>query len=135
LQFLGYVIDVLWHGVVFPGAEPRTKGDMVRHLATVHLPLYVGAASVFVSTSTLFLRRLRRSTPGTPLSIAFAGAVVSAGAEAGHAYSHLQLDTHSGPVAGTLSIIGFVVVIIAMSVCSRSRGRGGAGAPEDRRAA
>src|SRR6266550_6085339 len=83
-----------------------------------HLPLYIGAASVLVATSRALLRQVKRSATGIALPIAFAGAVLSATAEAWHAYSHLRLDTHSAPVAGVLSVIGFLVVVIAMAVSS-----------------
>jgi len=118
LQFLGYVLDATWHGLLNPGVEPQTPSEMARHLSTVHLPLYIGAASVLVSTARALLRQVRRSATGIGLPIAFAGAVLSATAEAWHAYSHLRLDTHSAPVAGILSVIGFLVVVIAMSLSS-----------------
>ena len=114
VQFLGYLIDVAWHGLLSPGVEPATTGDMMRHLATVHLPLYVGAAGVLISTATALLQSIRRSSTGIALPVAFIGAVVASGAEAWHAYAHLHLDTHSAPAAGILSVIGFVVVVIAM---------------------
>jgi cytochrome bd-type quinol oxidase subunit 2 len=123
LQFLGYVLDATWHGLLNPGVEPKTTGEMARHLSTVHLPLYIGAASVLVATSRALLRRVRRSAAGIALPIAFAGAVLSATAEAWHAYSHLRLDTHSAPVAGTLSVVGFLVVVIAMLLSSVRRRR------------
>jgi len=123
VQFLGYVVDAVWHGLVNPGVEPTTVGEMTRHLGTVHLPLYIGAASMLASTSGALLCQMRRSSTGITPPIAFAGAVLSAGAEAWHAYSHLRLDTHSAPVAGTLSVIGFVVVVIGMSVSSWERRR------------
>jgi hypothetical protein len=135
VQFLGYVVDAVWHGLLNPGVEPTTVGEMARHLGTVHLPLYIGAASVLVSTSGALLRQRRRSSTGIALPIAFAGAVLSAGAEAWHAYSHLRLDTHSAPVAGTLSVLGFVVVVIGMSVSSWERRRRAARTTEQRRAA
>ena len=56
-------------------------------------------------------------------AIAFAGAVLSAGAEAWHAVAHLRLDTHSAPLAGILSVVGFVVVAAAMVAAARA-GRG-----------
>jgi len=123
VQFLGYLIDVVWHGLLRPGVEPTTVGEMVRHLITVHLPLYIGALSLVVSTSRALLEQITRSRPGLALPIAFAGAVVSVTAEAWHAYSHLRLDTHSAPVAGTLSAIGFLVVVVAMSLSARTRRR------------
>jgi len=123
LQFLGYVLDATWHGLLNPGVEPKTTGEMARHLSTVHLPLYIGAASVLVATSRALLRRVKRSAAGIALPIAFAGAVLSATAEAWHAYSHLRLDTHSAPVTGTLSVVGFLVVVIAMLLSSVRRRR------------
>ncbi len=129
LQGLGYAFDALWHGVLRPGVEPQTYEAMLRHLLTVHLVLYLGAASVLVSTAMLLARRRRGA------AVAFAGAVLSAGAEAWHAWSHLQLDTHAGPVAGTLSFVGFLVVLVAMAVSGRRRRREAAEADRDRRAA
>src|SRR2546422_10433378 len=81
LQFFGYVFDAVWHGLLSPGVEPTTVGEMVRHLGTVHLPLYIGAASVLVSTSRALLRQARRSAIGIAMTVAFAGAVLSAAAE------------------------------------------------------
>lgn len=130
LQAAGWVFDVLWHGVLSPGVEPRTVPDMVRHLATVHLPLYLGAASVLAATGTLLARRASGKAP----VVAFIGALLSAGAEAWHAYEHLQLDTHSGPIAGTLSFIGFLIVLGAMWR-DRRRQRQAADAIAGRRAA
>ena len=127
VQALGYAFDALWHGVLRPGVEPPTYEAMLRHLITVHLVLYVGAASLLISTATLLARR------GRGAAIAFAGALLSAGAEAWHAYSHLHLDTHTAPIVGALSFVGFVVVLGAM-ILSR-RGRRDAHASRDRRAA
>jgi len=108
---------------------------MVRHLGTVHLPLYIGAASVLVSTSRALLRQARRSAIGIAMTVAFAGTVLSAAAEAWHAYSHLRLDTHSAPIAGALSVIGFFVVVIAMAVSSGRWRRRTADTTNERRAA
>jgi hypothetical protein len=135
VQFLGYVFDAVWHGLLKPGLEPATVGDMVRHLSTVHLPLYIGAASVLISTSRALLYQIRRSATGIALPIALAGSALSAGAEAWHAYSHLHLDTHSAPLAGVLSVIGFLVVAIAMSLSSRQWRRRRTDTRSERRAA
>ena len=94
---------------------------MVRHLATVHLPLYVGVACVLVATLVALARSPGHAVSGLALPIAVAGAVLSAGAEAWHGYSHLQMDTHTGPVAGTLSVVGFLVVAGATWSLSRRR--------------
>ena len=135
LQAFGYGFDAVWHGLLHPGVEPTTMGAMVRHLGTVHLPLYIGAVSVLVSTSRALLRQIRRSATGIALPTAVAGAVLSAAAEAWHAASHLRLDTHSAPVAGILSAIGFLVVVIAMAVSHDRRRRRAADTTDERRAA
>jgi len=62
--------------------------------------------------------------------------VVSAGAEGWHAASHLRLDTHHAPVAGVLSFVGFLVVVVAMSLSSwAERRRAAAATSDDRRVA
>jgi hypothetical protein len=131
LQFCGYVFDVVWHGLLRPGVEPATTGEMLRHLSTIHLPLYIGALSVLASTVWAFLHERPRSTG---LAVAVAGAVVSAGSEAWHALSHLQMDTHTAPVAGILSAVGFVVVVLAITLWGR-RDRRATHTTRDRRAA
>ena len=126
LQALGYGVDAVWHGLLHPGVEPTTRSEMVRHLGTVHLPLYIGAASVLVSTSRALLHQIRRSATDLALPIAVTGAVLSTAAEAWHAYAHLRLDTHSAPMAGILSVIGFLVVVITMSLSRGDRRRAAA---------
>ena len=113
LQALGYFIDIVWHGLLSGGVEPSTFREMAHHLATVHLPLYVGCASVLVATVSALIHRTGESRSQFALAIAVAGAALSAGAEAWHAYSHLQLDTQHAPVAGILSAIGFIIVVVA----------------------
>ena len=134
VQLVGYIYDAVWHGLLRPGFEPVTRAEMARHLMTVHFPLYLGAAGVLVSTAVALLAGGRRLAGGRALPVAFAGAVLSAGAEAWHASSHLALDTHSAPVAGILSVIGFVVVLVSMSLSRRRRQRQAAES-SDRRAA
>jgi len=128
VQGLGYAFDALWHGVFRPGADPTTYEAMLRHLLSVHLPLYVGAASLLVSTSTLLARRRE-------VALAFGGALLSAGAELWHATSHLRLDTHAGPIAGTLSFVGFLIALGAMERSRRHRRRHAVDASRDRHAA
>jgi len=114
VQGLGYLFDVFWHGVLNPGREPTTVAEMVRHLATVHLPLYLGALLVLVTTARAVARQARHGAPGRAPYAALAGTVLSAGAEAWHAAEHLQLDTHTAPVAGILSAVGYLIVVGAM---------------------
>jgi membrane protein implicated in regulation of membrane protease activity len=72
---------------------------------------------------------------GVVLPIAVGGAALSVVGEAWHAYSHLRLDTHSAPLAGLLSLVGYVVAVVAVSLWARTRRRRGARRPDERRAA
>jgi len=132
LQLIGYVFDAVWHGLISPGREPRTVQEMAWHLATVHLPLYVGALAVLV---TIGLALWRRARTGPALPIAFAGALLSVAGEAWHAVSHLHLDTEHAPLAGSLSFVGFVIVVIAMLASRRGQRRAASAARDERRAA
>jgi hypothetical protein len=124
LQLVGYIVDFVWHGLATPDAEPATRRDMIRHLISVHAPLYVGAAAVLIAMLRAMAHRARRSAaPERPhalalgaLTVALAGAVLSVGAEAWHAWSHLHLDTEHAPVAGVLSLVGYLVATIATIV-------------------
>lgn len=124
LQLVGYIVDFAWHGLVAPDAEPATRRDMIRHLISVHALLYVGAACVLITILRAMAHRARRSvTPGRPhalalgsLTVALAGAVLSVGAEGWHAWSHLHLDTEHAPVAGALSLAGYLLATIATIV-------------------
>jgi hypothetical protein len=117
LQFAGLAFDGLWHGLLRPGVEPTTFIEMLIHLGTVHLPLYLGVLSVLITTGWAFVERRSGS------SIAFAGALLSTAAEAWHASIHLRLSTHGGPIAEGVAMIGFVVVVIAVWIGGRQERR------------
>jgi hypothetical protein len=114
VQLLGLAFDAVWHGLLNPDFEAVTVGEMVTHLSTVHLPIYIGVLSVLVATAWALVDQMRRSKVGVALPLAFAGALVSTAGEAWHAYTHLQLSTHSGPIAGMTAVFGFIVVITAL---------------------
>ena len=57
--------------------------------------------------------------------MALFGTILSVGSEAWHAYSHLHLDTHTAPIAGILSVVGFVIVVVATPLAGRSERRRG----------
>jgi len=107
----------VWHGLLSPSVEPTTFAEMVLHLGTVHLPLYIGVLSVLITTGWALLEE-RRSR----CAIAFAGALLSTAAEAWHASIHLRLSTRGGPIAEGVAMIGFVVVVIAVWVGERPPG-------------
>jgi hypothetical protein len=128
VQCAGLVFDVIWHGFLNPGFSPVTVPEMVRHLTTVHLPIYIGVLSVFMATAWAayrsLLARIGRSERWTATRIAFAGACISIAGEAWHAYSHLQLSTHGGAIAGMTSVVGLVVVVVTLVASGRRRRRG-----------
>jgi hypothetical protein len=78
---------------------------------------------VLFATSRGLVRDLRRAGLGVAQPIAVAGSLLAAGAEAWHAYAHLRPDTHGAPIAGSLSVVGFLVVAITMAVSGRTRRR------------
>jgi cytochrome bd-type quinol oxidase subunit 2 len=114
------VFDLAWHGLN-SDFNVVTVDQMVAHLSTVHLPLYIGVVGVLLSTAWALADQVRRAHTGVALPLAFAGAVVATTGEAWHAYSHLRLTTHSGPVAWTVALIGFVTVIVALVAAGRHR--------------
>ena len=58
---------------------------------------------------------------GIALPAAFVGALLSAAGEGWHAYSHLQLSTRSGPIAETVAVSGFILVVLALWLAGRQR--------------
>ncbi len=82
VQLGGLTFDAAWRGRLNPGFKAVTVGQMVAHLGTVHLPIYVGVVSVLLSTTWALFDRMRRSTVGVALPVAFAGALVSTAGEA-----------------------------------------------------
>ena len=126
LQLLGLAFDAVWHGLLNPDFKAETVAQMVTHLSTVHWLIYIGVLSVFVSTAWALVDQIRRSKIGVALPVAFAGAFVSMAGEIWHAYTHLQLSTHSGPIAGITSFFGFIVVVTALWLTGRHDRRGAA---------
>jgi len=118
VQLVGLGIDAVWHGLLHPGFEPETLGEMVRHLAAVHLPLYVGVGGLLVSTAWAALADARRSGISRAPLLALAGAVVQTVGEAWHAYSHLAMRPN--PIPELVGLIGFVVAIIATFISGRA---------------
>lgn len=118
VQGFGLVFDLAWHGLN-PDFKAVTVDQMVAHLSTVHLPIYIGVVGVLLSTAWALVDQVRRSRTGIALPLAFAGALVAATGEAWHAYTHLQLTTHHGPVAWIVALVGFVTVIVALVFAGR----------------
>jgi len=117
VQLIGLGIDAAWHGALSPGVEPDTLAQMVRHLATVHLPLYIGVLGLFVTAIWAAADPARRAEAGLALSLIVAGATVQLAGEVWHAYSHLAFRPNPFPeLAGFL---GLGVVIGATIVAGR----------------
>jgi hypothetical protein len=114
IQLGGLAYDAVWHGLLNPGFEAKTVDEMVNHLITVHLPIYIGVLSVLMTTAWALVDQIRQSRIGVALPVAFAGALVSTVGEIWHAHSHLQLSTHSGPIAGITAVFGFIVVVASL---------------------
>jgi hypothetical protein len=133
VQLGGLAFDAVWHGLLNPDFEARTIDEMVSHLSTVHLPIYIGVLSVLVTTAWALVDQIRRSKIGIALPIAFAGALISTAGEIWHAYTHLQLSTHSGAIAGITSSFGFIVVVTALWLAGRHNRRRAADDVDKRR--
>lgn len=121
VEALGLAVDALWHGLVHGDFEAKTAAEMMRHLATVHLPLYIGVLGLLVSTTWAVFASARRAKIGLALPSALVGAVVQTIGEAWHAYSHLELRPN--PIPELVGLIGLLAVIIAM-LASRRAGDG-----------
>jgi hypothetical protein len=121
VEIIGLSVDAVWHGLIGAEIEPQTRGEMVRHLATVHLVLCVGVGMLFLATAWA------ARPGGRALAVAFAGAAVQLVGEVWHAYSHLQFRPNPFPeLAG---FVGLAVVIVVTIVA----GRGARGAAIERR--
>ena len=120
VQLIELGLDAVWHGALSRGVEPETFAEMVRHLATVHLPLYIGVLGLFVSAIWAAADPGQRAETGLALPLIVAGATVQLAGEVWHAYSHLTFRPNPFPeLAG---FIGLVVVIGATIVAGRHRG-------------
>lgn len=118
VQLAGLVVDIVWHAL-HSDFEPRTVEQMMVHLGTVHIPIYVGVLCVLLATAWALIDQARRPPIGAAFPVAFVGALVSTAGETWHAYSHLQLDTHAGPFAAAIAFSGFLIVVAAMWISGR----------------
>jgi FtsH-binding integral membrane protein len=133
LELAGLAFDAVWHAM-HPEFAAATRAEMIEHLSSVHLPIYLGVFCVVLTTALALLDQIERSEPGVVLPIAFAGALISAAGESWHAYTHLQLRTHGGPLAAAVSFFGFLAVVSALWL-SRGHRRYAVDDIDERRAA
>jgi len=122
VQVAGLIVDILWHAL-HSDFEAKTVEQMVVHLGTIHIPIYVGVLCVLLTTAWALIDQARRPPIGAAFPVAFVGALVSIAGEAWHAFSHLQLSTNTAPIAGTVSFVGLVIVATAMWASGRRDGR------------
>ncbi len=119
VEWVGLAYDAAWHGLLNPTFEAVTVEQMIRHLSTVHLPLYIGVVGMLLSSTWALVDQLRRSETGVAVPVAFAGSLVQTAGETWHAYTHLQLTMHSGPIAFTVSFFGMLIVTSALALGGR----------------
>ncbi len=134
VQLAGLVLDIVWHAL-HTDFEAVTVDAMLVHLGTVHIPIYVGVLCVLLTTAWALVDQARRPPIGAAFPVAFVGALISASGEAWHAYTHLQLSTHGGPLAAGTSFVGFLIVVTAMWTSGRRDRRRAADDVDQRRAA
>jgi len=134
VQVAGLIVDILWHAL-HSDFEAKTVEQMVVHLGTIHIPIYVGVLCVLLTTAWALIDQARRPPIGAAFPVAFVGALVSIAGEAWHAFSHLQLSTNTAPIAGTVSFVGLVIVATAMWASGRRDGRRSPADLDQRRAA
>jgi uncharacterized BrkB/YihY/UPF0761 family membrane protein len=118
VQFAGLIVDIVWHAL-HSDFEARTVEQMAVHLGTIHIPIYVGVLCVLLATAWALIDQARRPPIGAAFPVAFVGSLISTAGEAWHAYSHLRLDTHGGPIAAAVSFTGFLIVVGAMWINGR----------------
>ena len=123
LYWAGVAYDIAWHGFIQPGFEADTFDEMLRHLGTVHLPIYLGVAALVATTGWALVDHVRRSRRGAAAPLAFVGALLAAAGEGWHAYSHLQLTTHTGPVAFFVGFVGMLIALGALIAGGRAERR------------
>lgn len=134
VQLAGLIVDLVWHAL-HSDFEAATTEQMLVHLGTVHIPIYVGVLCVLLTTAWALIDQARRPPIGAAFPVAFVGALISTAAEAAHVYRHLQLDTHGAPIAGAVSFVGFLIVAAAMWAGGRRDRRRTPGDVDQRRAA
>jgi uncharacterized BrkB/YihY/UPF0761 family membrane protein len=134
VQLAGLIVDIVWHAL-HSDFEPQTVEQMVVHLGTIHIPIYVGVLCILMTTAWALIDQARRPPIGAAFPVAFVGAVIATAGEAWHAYSHLQLSTHTASVAGAVSFAGFLIVAAAMWVSGRRDRRRKPADVDQRRAA
>jgi hypothetical protein len=90
---------------------------------------------VLITTLWAFANALRDGRAGGAWWVAALGALLSALGETWHAVMHLQLNAHTGAVAGSLSPVGLILVAGGVWRAGRRERRARAAERDQRRAA
>ena len=122
VEIIGLSVDAVWHGLIGSEIEPQTSGEMVRHLATVHLVLYVGVGMLFLATAWA-----ARHAAGGRARRRLRGRGRPAGG--GGVARLLAPAVPANPFPELAGFVGLAVVIVATIVA----GRGARGAAIERR--
>lgn len=123
LYWIGVAYDFAWHGLIGPEFEATTVAEMARHLLTVHLPIYLGVVAMVATTAWVLVDHVRRARRGVAIPLAVVGALLAAAGEGWHAYSHLRLSTHMGPLAFGVGFLGMLILLGALIASGRSARR------------
>lgn len=135
LQVLAFTWEGLWHGVLNPEFERAPTVEAMRHhLATVHIPFYLGIVALLAATAWALVDRVRRGSTGIAIPLVFAMAVGQVVGQIWDAVGHLRLS-HGGPIAWTLIVLGFVGVPVVLWIDRRRHPDGAATNSDSRRAA
>ena len=134
VQLAGVIVDIVWHAL-HSDFKATTTEQMLVHLGTVHIPIYVGVLCVLLTTVWALIDQVRRPPIGAAFPVAFVGALISTAGEAWHAFLHLKLDTYGGPMAAATSFAGFLIVVAAMWTSGRRDRRRTPADVDQRRAA
>src|SRR3989441_7964235 len=108
LQALGLAFDGVWHGLISPGVEPTTFTEMIVHLGTVHLLLYLGVLSVVITTGWALVER-RSGSAGS-----LARRLLAPGPEGWDGSIPLRVGTRGGPIALGGALVGFIVRVLSV---------------------
>ncbi len=112
VELVGLSVDAFWHFLLEPEFEGESVREMARHLATVHLLLYLGVLGLLASTTWALIGRARQSGVGLALPVMVGGAAIQTAGEVWHAYSHLHLRPNPAPEV--IGFLGLAAVIAAL---------------------
>src|SRR2546429_9301591 len=82
VQLAGLIVDLVWH-VLHSDFEATTTEQMLVHLGTVHIPIYVGVLCVVLTTAWALIDQARRRPIGPAFPVALVGAFISLPGEPG----------------------------------------------------